>query len=480
MQPEKTNLVKKYAPRIELSIILGLLLRLFLLLSIRIHTGNLNTTYSYDTQDYLTPAQNWLKTGLFVNHGLPELYRTPGYPLFLIPGILLGHIEIVTIVLQIAISTLGIFLLYKTIKGLDIFEKPARWAAFLYACEPVTILYTNKLLTETLFTFTVLLFCLVLVHYFHHRQIIWILLSSGIMAAAVYVRPAGYFLPIFLTFIILLLDRFIYRKTTANRTPMSHLFVFLALSMGLIGLWQWRNFSETGYSGFSTVDGKTIYFFHGASVEAANRKIPLHDLQDQMGYRDPNVYWQLHPEQKSWTEAQINRYMTDEGIKMILSNLPRFSIIYALGLGRTLLDPSANEYLRLFNAYSLPGGVLGVGLDRGFSSQIRIILDIFKTYPTIFLTNLLLGLIIILYYLLALIASIQRSTWHNKSLVCFLSLGFYLLIVAGGGIGADRFRVPIMPILCILAGSGLWKIIESYQRYRMKHLLSLESHQNVN
>jgi len=238
--------------------------------------------------------------------------------------------------------------------------------------------------------------------------------------------------------------------------------------MGLIGLWHWRNYTQTGYTGFSTADGINIYFYDGAAVEAARLNMPLRELQDQMGYRDQNIYWQLHPEQKSWTAAQINKYQTEQGIQMILSDLPRFSLIYAIGMGKSLIDPSGNEYLRLFNAYSLPGGIIGVVIDRGIPQIMHILLDIFTTYPAIFWANFFLVLIILVFYLIALIGFLQRDLWRNKYSVIFLLIGFYLILVTGGAIGTARFRIPLMPVICMLAGIGIGKIIESYQNLRKK------------
>jgi hypothetical protein len=98
-------------PKIGVIIVIALILRSSLVIAARVATGSFRSAYSYDTLDYLLPAEEWLRTGFYNYHGVPELFRTPGYPVFLLPGILFGHVELVTLVLQILISTGSVFLI---------------------------------------------------------------------------------------------------------------------------------------------------------------------------------------------------------------------------------------------------------------------------------------------------------------------------------------------------------------------------------
>ena len=53
--------------------------------------------YMTDTGSYVVPARELLARGTFTARGEPELLRTPGYPLFLLPGMWLGHLVTTTI-----------------------------------------------------------------------------------------------------------------------------------------------------------------------------------------------------------------------------------------------------------------------------------------------------------------------------------------------------------------------------------------------
>src|SRR2546421_2403629 len=105
-----------------------------------------------DTGSYLAPARDLLAHGTFTRDGRPELARTPGYPLLLVPGIWLGSVEATTIALQIVLSALtvaGVFVLARLVFN----DGPvALLAAGLYSGDPLSAIYTTILVSETLFT----------------------------------------------------------------------------------------------------------------------------------------------------------------------------------------------------------------------------------------------------------------------------------------------------------------------------------------
>jgi Dolichyl-phosphate-mannose-protein mannosyltransferase len=82
---------------------------------------------------------------------VPEILRTPGYPLLLIPGLLLDRLELVTISLQIMLTCLTMYMVYRIAQLLFECENAAIVAAALFAIEPVSILCTSKVVTDTLF-----------------------------------------------------------------------------------------------------------------------------------------------------------------------------------------------------------------------------------------------------------------------------------------------------------------------------------------
>ena len=141
---------------------LALFLRIILPVLGYYHTRDVTMFYTPDTETYVSPARELITHHRFYSFGSktllgvfpqaePEIFRTPGYPLLLIPGLLLNRLELVTISLQIMLGCLTMYMVYRTAQLLFECEKVAIIAATLYAIEPVSIIYTSKLGTETLF-----------------------------------------------------------------------------------------------------------------------------------------------------------------------------------------------------------------------------------------------------------------------------------------------------------------------------------------
>jgi hypothetical protein len=92
--------------RLKIWWVLGLALFLRTLLPILgyFYTRDDTIVYTPDTVSYIVPARELIAHHRFFSNGAPEIIRTPGYPLLLTAGLLLGRLESVTIALQILLS----------------------------------------------------------------------------------------------------------------------------------------------------------------------------------------------------------------------------------------------------------------------------------------------------------------------------------------------------------------------------------------
>ena len=134
----------------------ALLLRALLPIVVLLLNGESQAFHAPDTSGYILLAKQLLSSGSFGGTS-PELIRTPGYPLLMILGLSLGSLELVTIVLQILLSTATVALVYGVGRLIFVDRTSALLAAGLAAIEPLSILYTSMLLSEVLFTFLVTL-----------------------------------------------------------------------------------------------------------------------------------------------------------------------------------------------------------------------------------------------------------------------------------------------------------------------------------
>jgi 4-amino-4-deoxy-L-arabinose transferase-like glycosyltransferase len=173
---------------------LALLLRALLPALGYLFTHDATIFYTPDSVSYIVPARELLAHHRFFSYGAPEILRTPGYPLLLTVGLLLGPFDFVTIVLQMLLGCVTVYVVYQTACLLFDCERTALIAAALYAIEPLSILFTSQIAPETLFTAQVMVGVYYLIRYLKQRSLRYLLASSAALALSVYVRPIGYFL----------------------------------------------------------------------------------------------------------------------------------------------------------------------------------------------------------------------------------------------------------------------------------------------
>ena len=436
----------------------ALVLRALVPLLAIIITGDYSVFHGRDTSSYMQVASEMVSSGEFSRNGTPELIRTPGYPAFLIPGLILGMPEVVTITLQIAVSCLTVYLVFQVAVLLFKRVETGCVCALMYAIEPVSILYASKLMTETIFTFLIVLFLYYLVRYLGTRARSELLAAAVALAASVYVRPISYFLPLMISVLLIVWGL---AGRSMDRTRLSHVFLFLAVAMGSLGLWQIRNVVKTGYGGFSAVSDRNLYLVQGASVVAAQEGIGYYEVRERMGAGSLEAYLSRHPAQRGWDPGDRFRYMRKQGSQILLANPLLYSGIHLKGMLRTLLDPGAVMYLKLYKLYPEYGGLLGAIVDDGLAKTVTSLL---REKPLVFWSSLALGLLLVLYIVLALRALVSTDLRYSLPIVLLLCLAVYFLVISGGPHSIDRYRHPIMPLFSILAGYGV--SVVSKKRWR--------------
>jgi len=440
---------------------LAIFLRTLLPIAAYLYTRDATIFYTADSASYIVPARELVASHRFFSDGspqaavwntpvvpAPDTVRTPGYPLLLTIGLLSGRLETVTIALQILLSCFTVYMVYRTAFLLFESEQIALIAAALYVAEPLSILFSSLLSTETLFTATLMVALYYLVRYLKRQSLGDLLVSGGALAACVYIRPAGYFVPVV---VAAGLVAWALGTDQSNKLRLiAHLSAFVMVSIGLTSLWQIRNRVAIGYSGFSSVFSEDMYCCLAASVLAAKQRLPYTEMQNRLGCYDLGVYFKKHPDQKTWPVTQRFNYMYSVGVRILLSNPLTYARIYLEGVVRSIFDPGSTEFIRLFDLYPKGGGLLNVALDKGM----------IKTLETLLLSSLLAWSTLVLlvlqfiYLACACVAVSKQSIRDPAIVVALLIMGYYLAI-PGGPAAWGRFRHPAMPIMCVVAGYGL-------------------------
>src|SRR6266851_1145082 len=438
---------------------LALFLRILLPIAGYFYTRDLTIFIAPDTASYVEPARELIACHRFFSDGAPEIIRTPGYPALLTVGLLLGRLELVTIGLQIALSCFTVYMVYRTSRLLFEREQIGLVAAALYAIEPLSILYTSGLVTETLFATLVMVWVYCFMKYLRHQSPVDLLASSVVLAASVYVRPIGYFMPMLIAAVLAV--RVLVTLQQNRRHLVAHISAFVIISLGLSLPWQLRNKLETGYAGFSAISSENMYFYLAASVLAAQRHVPFYEMQDRLGYKDERIYLQQHPEQRNWPPGRRFDYMSREGKRVLLSSPLIYARIHFEGILRAIFDPGSTEFLKFFHLYPRQGGLLGVLVDKGIVKTIRTLL---LTRPIVFWSNAVLLPMLLMYLSCACIVLFSKRLMWDPAILAALLIVSYYLAISGGPAALGRFRHPAMPIICVLAAYGLCLVVSRLRR----------------
>ncbi len=432
-------------------VVIACLMRSVLALVAFLFTKDLSIFYSPDTKSYLQLAQNLILNGRFGIEGLPEIVRTPGYPIFLIPGIWVGHVEWVTLTLQILLSGVSVYLVYKITFLIFENEKISKSSASFYAIEPLSVLYAIKLLPETFFTTAILVFLYFIISFLKTNRPLFILISAIALSLSVYIKPISCFLS--WTMILILGVYFLMKKQFSR---LKYLFLFGVICIGFMGVWEFRNYKLADYSKFSAIQDVNLYFYQGASVTARVSNTSFYKMQNEMGYHDEEIFLKRNPEYVRLNKAQRYKKMGEEGIKILLQHPMIYMAIHIKGMLRTLLDPVAVEYLKLFKQYPVSGELLGEVVDRGI---LKTFFHLLRKSPLAFWSHVFLGGILCFYLVLSLLGFLKaRCDSYGVYFSILMMMSLYFWILSGGPQSLGRFRHSIMPIVCMMAGLGWEKL----------------------
>jgi hypothetical protein len=362
-----------------------------------------NGDYFYpDSITYLGPAKMLLSGhGFVIEAGLPDLLRTPLYPLFLaafgarvVPVIVFQHL------LNVALAVAIYFFALR--QG----RFAAIAAALIFAIDPPSIHYANKVLTETLFT--ALLF---IVFVIAGRAPAMTGLLTGLL---VLTRPVA-----IAYFVVLAILRG-WRRTTA-------IFVVAALVLPLA--WMVRNRVAGGAFTISTIGAANLLEYRAAGAMA---------IADE-GDFDQDLLTEQHDLDQELNDfVERNEHAAAEDVPQGL----RAKYERALAWRVILQHPFASALLTLrgllVNTFDSDWDAVMI-VSRLDSRIIQIALDAF----------------VALVSALAVFGVI--ALWRRDRALALLiagTVGYFLLISAGGEAEA-RFRVPVVPQIAIAAACGL-------------------------
>lgn len=398
-----------------------------------------------DSDGYIQVAANLLAGHGFSQQNVPpyspSAFRTPVFPMFIaLLFVLFGKSNLIVAIAQVLITLLTVALTYWL--GLKLLPENEAWiGALLYALSSGPATHSVFILTETLFALLLILVLSSVVLYRKDGQNRWLASAGLFTGLAMLCRPVAMLFPLVVFILIWLAD------PQNRQRAIKGMFVSLIICAIVVAPWIIRNFYQLGEPTLSTISSYYVLLYNAASINADQGGISQNDARSEL-QRLANE--ELARRGELGNEVGEAKLYDEWGWRIILAHPLRYAVIH-LETDLNNFLPDVTDFLELMGVTQGAKGTLSVlnqqgivaAIDHYFEGRIWLIGLVF---PWIALLGLIyLGCVFGVYVL------IKRKDWFGLALL-LLPVLYYTLIP--GPPSNPRFRVPVMPYLCLLAGIG--------------------------
>ncbi|GAP39913.1 glycosyltransferase family 39 protein [Flexilinea flocculi] len=430
-----------------LTVLLSILIRfMFFVIFLRAGFSDDFSLHHYpDSVTYAIPADSILNQGKFLNQQQqPEIFRTPGYPLFLAFCKLISAKNWIwaAIILQLLLNTVSVVVLYEIIWALSRNSKASFFGSLIAAFNLHDVYFCFFILSDSIAQSILIIAVFFLIRFFQKQQTVYLLLAAALLSTGTFIRPAGLYLPLLLAFLIFFY--YVQQKMSVKALAIAILF----LSIGFIPefLWQLRNEQAAGYSGFSAIQEENLYSYHAAGIFAEKNGTSFYQEQENLK-NDPKV-------QELTRTMSLQEAQRKIAFEVISENLPTYLYLNLKGAGYILFYPGLFDIAQIYPSFrnyiaNMKSEFLS---DFSQAEQIRNFLSNPFSILTLLNGFLLVTILVFTFW------GIQRSFSSgiplqiNLMLLCFMI--YFLLIHAGpNGFGTyPRFRLSISMLQTIYVG----------------------------
>ena len=407
--------------------------------------GGLDALDSADAYQYDRIAINLLEgNGYSLQAGPPyepDMFRTPLYPVTLASVYwLIGRAPYAVAILQCVIGSLTCLLTARLARLLTSSRRVGALAGLLVAVYPLSVLYDNCLLTESLFTFLLLLALLLFATGLRSEGGLRFWLCGLALGLSALCKPIGLYVVGILSLHLILAPR----SWGGGRLGLRPRLVFTAcmcLSLcAVVSPWFARNRLAMGNAGFSTISGPDALWMRPLALvrSVGSGRSPGEELNDAM--EEFKALANLPTGELSYRRKAIDE---------ILGSNPPYWRLHLWGMLISLLSPQS----------SVTGRVLGLDVTHvdmirlyGTGGLVPAVSAAFQAKGP-YETTYVVFMVIVTAGILALAV---RSLFHLRRSMISVSLALVAvyLITVPGAIGDGRYRVPAMPIFAVLAVAG--------------------------
>jgi len=396
---------------------------------------------SPDTPGYVGPARALLEAGRFSlspQDPTPMFVRTPGYPAFLAAILWVTSSDWTISPIQAATSAVTVAAV--VLVGWRLIGRTAGLVAgALLVLDPLQFMASGTILTEGVASIAVAAIAVVGLLVFGRRRArdvpMGAVLGLGaLVALATMVRPTMWFYPAIL--LVLLGIRF---RDVPRRALVTRLLAFLIPILLVVGGWQVRNHSAVDSWQLSGATGLLLYCSNGARIEARTTGATMRAVRQRLGCpttgEDPDgdctstEGWTCRTPDPGASGQGFDEW-NRRGLEIMADHPAQAGRIMVEGMVRQVAGPGTDTVRHYVDVPALPPLVLGL-----------------------FSWNALL------WALAGVGAAAGLRTGHRFYWAFVIATIGYVIVVSAGDAAGARYRVPIVPLLALLAANGVqWSV----------------------
>jgi len=399
-----------------------------------------------DSTAYLNPSKALAQTGKFLEDSNSQYYEvdhTPGYPILLLPGVLLGKPIIWAIILNIAFNLISVCYLYKICNLFGLSKLASCLICLFIGVNLHTLNFVGLIVTEIVFTTFLTASLYYYIKAFENKNLLYFILSFILNAYMAFIRPIAMYYYIILALYAL------YKGFQGHEKVLikASLLGFLICST-LIGGWICRNKYLAGYPGFSGISAINLADYFGAEVIS---KLDGRDTMQIRAETDSLILLKMNKmtypiNQHSGIYCKVKG---NYGKSILMSHILTFAYLYLYGIFKTFIDPIYPQ--ALLGKYSFHNDIISYS-RLSFRTLMKLS---WKGWYYIIEALILLFLFIIFCFII--IRYFKFIFKDYKMLILILTVLYF--IVLGGFHGLGRFRFPVESIYSLIIYNGISQYI---------------------
>jgi 4-amino-4-deoxy-L-arabinose transferase-like glycosyltransferase len=450
---------RKATSQIVVIFFVALLVRCLVL----VYIGNdVQKFYTFDSDGYVALAENLVHNRVFSTDQepplTPDIKRTPIYPLFISATLVVFEKNLsATILLQILLGSITAVLTFCIAKKLELTTFAGLVAAWIVAIDPVSILLSNHLLTEALFTFELLFGIWLLILFWHNNKARQLVISAIIISLSVLTRPIALYLPVALFPLFIMT-----RRGRSLRNVIMNGLIFVLICGVIISSWSYRNYRVSNKFMLSSIADINLVYYRARAVLAKAENITQGEADDKLKEEIETTITQ-----QNLSQAEIASLQRKRALQIFGQYPTQTAIMLAKGGGRLLFDPGFTIICTMLDTSSIkyecfPGK--DTKLESGMLSKV---IRKFQVMTFVQQATLMWGIILLGLIYFGLVGGIFSLIRERNWLAIFLLGGIilYFVLLSAGAEADHRLRSPIQPFLAILSGVGFGAMYK-YQHKR--------------